>query len=436
LAQQKNQQALPSPDFPCLSDNLDGLLAAPKTGRLEYADTRSSGLALRTTAAGVKSWSFRFRDPVSGKPARFSIGQYPEVSLAGARERADELRRAVAKGENPIERKRHERSQAPRKTFQYLAGRYMTEHARRFKRSANEDDRRLKLHILPKWGRRNYEKISRGDVIELIEELIAAGTPSLANSVHALVSSMFTFALDNGLVHGSPCARLKKRAAENIGRRVLKDAEIRLFWPKVLHAPVSRRVGLALRLALLTGARAGEIAGLRRAELAHLDKPGAAEWVIPVERSKNGRAHLIPLPPLAVDTIRAAIDLITDDDEFVFPSPSAEGPITGHALAVAMKRFALKLVGDATAVKSWQTEPPTPHDLRRTFATRLSALGIPKEDRDACMNHARSDVGSRHYDLYERGAEKLRALTLWDQTLRALLSNQESAVIPLKKAAG
>jgi integrase len=158
--------------------------------------------------------------------------------------------------------------------------------------------------------------------------------------------------------------------------------------------------------------------------------------VIPVERSKNGRAHLIPLPPLAVTMIGAAIDLITDDEEFVFPSPSAEGAITGHALAVAMKRFAAKLASDDVAVKSWQAEPPTPHDLRRTFATRLSALGIPKEDRDACMNHARSDVGSRHYDLYERRPEKLRALTLWNDALAAILNNVGAEVVPLTKAAG
>ncbi len=158
--------------------------------------------------------------------------------------------------------------------------------------------------------------------------------------------------------------------------------------------------------------------------------------MIPVERTKNGRAHLIPLPPLAVTTIRAAVDLITDDEEFVFASPSADGPITGHALAVAMKRFALKLVGTDPAVKSWQTEPPTPHDLRRTFATRLSALGVPKEDRDASMNHARSDVGSRHYDLYERRPEKLRALTLWNDALAAILNDVGAEVVPLKKAAG
>ena len=158
--------------------------------------------------------------------------------------------------------------------------------------------------------------------------------------------------------------------------------------------------------------------------------------MIPAERSKNGCTHLIPLPPLAVDMIRAAIDLITDNDEFVFPSPSADGAITGHALAVAMRRFAVKLAGDATAVKSWQAEPPTPHDLRRTVATRLSALGVAREDRDACMNHTRSDVGSKHYDLYERRAEKLRALTLWNDALAAILNNVGAEVVPLKKASG
>jgi integrase len=133
--------------------------------------------------------------------------------------------------------------------------------------------------------------------------------------------------------------------------------------------------------------------------------------VIPAERSKNGRAHVIPLGSLAVDTILAATELITEDDEFVFP-------------------------GDAAAVKSWKAEPPTPHDLRRTFATRLSALGIPKEDRDSCMNHTRSDVGSKHYDLYERRTDKLQALTLWSDALLVLLSSAGAEVVPIRRAGG
>lgn len=411
-----------------LTDTLICAHAPPSQGRAELADARSVGLELRITATGTRTWSFRYRHPLSRKPLRYLIGPYPEISLANAREQAEDLRRAVAKNVDPVERRQTKRVEAPDKTFRHLADRYMAEHARRFKRSADEDERRLKLHILPKWGKRNYDQISRGDVIQLIEEIIAAGTSSLANSVHALVSTIFSFAVNNGLLQGSPCVRLRKRAAENVGRRVLNDAEIVMFWSRILHPPVSRPVGLALRLALLTGARAGEVAGMRRAELFKLDSATEAEWIIPAERSKNGRPHLIPLASSAISQIQAALELALADEEYVFPSPSADEAITGHALAVAMRRFADRLNADTSATKSWKAEHPTPHDLRRTFATRLSALGIPKEDRDACMNHTRSDVGSRHYDQYERSKEKRAALNLWADALATIIGGTSPEV--------
>src|SRR5258706_407689 len=75
---------------------------------------------------------------------------------------------------------------------------------------------------------------------------------------------------------------------------------------------------------------------------------------------------------------------------------------------------------------SGKAVPPTPHDLRRTFSTRLSALGVPKEDRDACMNHIPNDVGSKHYDLYDRLVEKRVAVDLWPERLQAILSPARS----------
>ncbi len=83
-----------------------------------------------------------------------------------------------------------------------------------------------------------------------------------------------------------------------------------------------------------------------------------------------------------------------------------------------------KLTGPSS--NSWKTDPPTPHDLRRTFSTRLSALGVPKEDRDACMNHIPNDVGSKHYDLYDRLVEKRVAVDLWSERLQAILSPARS----------
>ncbi len=210
----------------------------------------------------------------------------------------------------------------------------------------------------------------------------------------------------------NPCSRLRKRGAENQETRVLSNDEIRQFWRRAVLPPVTRRVGLALRLTLLTGCRAGEAAGIDRKELSDLDKAGKAIWLLPSERSKNRRAHLVPLSEMARLTVLSAIELIADDQEYLFPSPvEAGGPITGHALTVAMSRMGKKIEGHALA--SWAAEPPSPHDLRRTVATRLSALGISKEDRDACFNHTPTDVGSKHYDQYERAAEKRRALDAW-----------------------
>jgi hypothetical protein len=168
---------------------------------------------------------------------------------AKARQAADKLRRVVAGGINPVESKRRAKAEGLQRTFAVLAERYLEEHARRHKRSAEADERNLRLHILPKWRDWPFDSIRRSDVIELAEGLIKQGSPVQANRIQALVSSIFSFALDADLVQGNPCARLRKRGAETTGTRVLSDGEIQLFWPNAILPPVSRRVGLALRLA-------------------------------------------------------------------------------------------------------------------------------------------------------------------------------------------
>jgi integrase len=418
-----------------LTDALIRNIEPPAAGRLEVADLRATGLSFRITSNGARSWCFRFRDPRSGRTSRATLGEYPTISLAEARVRADAMRREVAAGENPVEQKRRERNAATEKTFQSLADRYLNEHARRHKRSASADERNLRLHVLPKWGKRRYDEIARADVIELAEGLVIAGKPTLANRVQALVSSVFSFAMDADLIKGNPCARLRRRGVERIGRRVLSDDEIRLFWDGVIQKPVSTRVGLALRLILLTGVRPGEAAGIALAELENIKEKGRARWIVPAERSKNGRAHLVPLSELARQTILSALAFIGDDNGYLFSSPSVrDAPITAHALAVAMARFAGKL--DATLAKAWRADPPTPHDLRRTLATRLAELGIAKEDRDAVLNHSPRDVGKKHYDLYEREREKRRAIELWASTLIAVLEKRKRSarVVPLTMA--
>ena len=403
-----------------LTDSAIKALKAPASGRLELADLRCAGLSYRITATGVRSWTFRFRDPQSGKDARFTVGHYPDISLAEARKAADGLRAKVAKGINPIVAKRQDRREAASRTFEALSERYLEEHARRFKKSAEADDRNLRLHILPKWAKRRFDHIRRADVIELAEGLVKAGAPVQANRVQALISMIFSFAVDAGLMEGNPCTRLRKRGVETRGTRVLSDDEIRQFWQQAVLPPVTRKVGLALRLALLTGCRSGEVAGLARSELSDLDVSEKATWVVPAARTKNGRAHYVPLSDLARETVSLALELISEDEEYLFPTPVARGgPVTGHALTVAMRRMSDKMEGKAA--KSWNDDSPSPHDLRRTVATRLASLGVPEEDVAAILNHVRTSVTGRHYDQYQRAAEKREALAIWETQLTSII---------------
>ena len=213
-----------------LTDTLLKALAPVAGIRLERSDARCSGLTFRVTERGVKSWSFRFRDRRTGRLQRATLGRYPDVSLAQARARADELRGRVAAELNPLEERRREREEAASRTFGAVAERYLNEHARRKKRSAEGDARILRLHILPRWQKRRFDQITRADVIALVERLIADGKDALANRTQALVSTIFTFGIDAGLAVANPCARLRRRGAERARDRVLTDAEIRILW--------------------------------------------------------------------------------------------------------------------------------------------------------------------------------------------------------------
>src|SRR5262245_61543086 len=156
---------------------------APRTGRLEIADMRQVGLVLRVTSNGVRTFAFRFRHPHTRKTLRATIGSYPSTSLEVARRRARAMAAQVEAGINPIEARDVERATAHTRTITALAARYLKEHAERHKRprSAEEDRRNLDVHILPKWGKRDFRNIRRADVIELIEGIVSSGKHVAAN---------------------------------------------------------------------------------------------------------------------------------------------------------------------------------------------------------------------------------------------------------------
>jgi integrase len=384
-------------------------LEPPATGRIEIADGACRCLELRVTANGAKSFAFRYRARGSRRTERITLGPYPDLSLRDARIKADKLRGQIVAGKNPAGHKR----EASTRSFAVLADRYLTEHARRHKRTADKDARNLRLHVLPRWGERDFSGITRGDV--------SAGKPTLANHVHALISGIFGFAMDADLASANPAARLRKRGAERVKIRTLTDDEIRLFWRRIVEPPIPSAVGLALRLVLATGVRPGEAAEMARGELDEFDERGAPiGWTIPPARSKNRRPHFVPLSPLASAVITEAMAL--SDGALVFSARN-------YTLAAAMARLATVLPEGEAGVKSWKADPPTPHDLRRTTATKLAAAGVPGEDVAAILGHVRADVTGKHYDMYRRADEKRRALDRWSRILKSIVEPAPAGVV-------
>jgi integrase len=162
---------------------------------------------------------------------------------------------------------------------------------------------------------------------------------------------------------------------------------------------------------------------MRYCELEHLDQPARAVWTIPGERTKNKLAHVVPLGPMALEIIKARIaaEASRKNDFPLFPSPrKPEKSMTAQSLGSAMRSLTEKLPA-SEAAESWVAHRPTPHDLRRTFRTRLPQIGVPVDIRDRLMNHIPTDVGSKHYDRHQYLDEKRAALTAWDTALAGIL---------------
>jgi site-specific recombinase XerD len=137
------------------------------------------------------------------------------------------------------------------------------------------------------WGLTSY----RGQLLNtwLSSGVVAKGSPIQANRVQALLSKVFSFALDAELVTTNPCARLKKRSKETTATRVLSDNEIRLFWRRVGDPPNSKRMGQGLRLVMLTGVRVTELAGAEIKEFERLDDAKNAIGRFPRRARKMGK---------------------------------------------------------------------------------------------------------------------------------------------------
>lgn len=399
----------------------------PEAKLVEYWDTQVRGLCLRISPSNVRAWTFRYRPKAGVAFPRLPLGRYPEVSLKEARKRAEQRRVEVSGGGDPQADRRSKReAERTALTFGQLADAYLERYAKVHKASWQQDDLYLRVHVLPSWASKAADKISRADAAALLDK-IAQTAPTSANRTQSIISKLFNWAIDSGLLTTNPVARMKKRAAEAAKDRILSPDEIRVIWRALDDAPLGDGTADALRFLLLTGQRPGEVAGIATEEVVDLEKEDGARVEIPAGRMKTRRPHVVPLAPTALEIVRRRI--VKNGEaapSHVFASRYAErGPLARHSLSQGLRRLIDGLPSEtpeSATISRIKSDPPTPHDFRRTVATGLSALGVRREDRLAVLAHSAGDVHATHYDKYDRLAEKRAALEAWEKKLCSMIA--------------
>jgi integrase len=332
-------------------------------------DDRQPGLALAVQPTGSKAWKFIYRSGC--RPRWLTIGNATAIGLADARRLAAKAALRVAEGLDPQAEKAAERGTG---TFGELALRYRNEYAAKRNKSWKQPAALIDRYVLPHWAKLRPAEIKRADVTRILARL--DDTPALANQVLAAVSAMFSWLVKQEVVEANPC-RLVERNATKSRERVLSDTEIAKFWQAFDAAGT---VGVALKVNLLTGQRPGEVARMRRE---HIDGgwwtlPGAADDALGWPGTKNGATHSVWLCE-PVQTLLAG-----NGTGFVF----ANARSLDDDMRTVMRDICAKL----------GVERATPHDLRRTFASKVAALGFGRDAMNRITNHKDGGIA----DVYDR----------------------------------
>ena len=455
----------------------------PRPQRREIPDAKARGLYLCIFPSGVKSWVLRFRRP-DGRPAKLTLGAVSDeesadepqlgapLTLGMARELAARINRQRARGIDVIEenkaRKHRERAAALQNatnSFGAAVREFFVDHkTRRWQtrpRRWRGDARLLGLDwprncdpattepevikggLAAIWAAKPVSDIDGHDIHTVVDEARRHGIPGLARrnsgtseargrKMHAALSVLFRWLLQRRKVAANPCVGVWSPHAPPSRERVLSEAEIRIFWRgcERLGPPY----GALFQLLLLTGCRLNEVTGMRRAELSH----DGATWNLPSERTKNHRAHVVPLPPLARD-ILAAVPRIESAAGYLFTLSGAR-PVSSFSGAKAQLDAAILTVAREEAEVAGRdpaaiTVPWRLHDLRRTAATGMAELGIAPHIVEACLNHV-SGAKAGVAGVYNRaayGPEKAAALARWANHIAGLVSGQTATVTPMRR---
>ena len=363
----------------------------PPVKREDFRDRGTRGLQLRSSPSGVKTFSFVFR--LGSKMGRATLGRHPDVDLKFARTKADEFRKLVSQGIDPRSEKRTKR-RLQEMTVELMVHEFIQTYAKPKNSSWKQAESNLRLYLCNFYGTQPISEVTRADIHQVLDDLIARDKQTAANRALAHIRKFFGWLVERGYLNHSPADHIKPRHKESERDRVLNDAEIKAIWnaAEAMSGPYS----VWLKLLLLCGQRRVETASMRRSQI--ID----GSWYLSATDTKNKQPHIIPLPNQAQ---RLVNQLLEKEGNFLIKSGrNGDHPVNGFSKAkLQMDRL--------SGVENWKF-----HDLRRTVATNLTKLGIDRLILQKIINHSERGV-TQIYDRYSYMDEKRKALQKWADRL-------------------
>jgi integrase len=360
------------------------------------------GLYFLIQPSGAKSWAVRYRH--GGKTRKYTLGPYPVLDLKAAREAGAKALRAVAEGRDPGHEREQARAAVPSSVDAVVV--LFIEHCKRNTRpgTAALIERHFRLHVLPRWRGRTIGSITRRDVLDVLDRVVAADKPVAANSTFAVVRKLFNWCITRDLVAVSPCAGVRRPSLQQARDRVLSDDELCHIW----HAAdkVSWPFGSMVKLLILTGQRRDEVARMSWAEL---DLDGRL-WSLPRERVKNNRPHGVPLSRQALAVIGALPRLAGSPHVL-----TTNGRVAASGFSGGVRRLRALVPSD---MPPWRL-----HDLRRTCASGMARLGINLPVIEKCLNHTSGSFAGivGVYQRHSFADEKRAAFEAWGRHVAQLV---------------
>jgi integrase len=403
-----------------------------------FFDEDLPGFGLRLRERGSRTFIYQYK--IGAKQRRMALGAATALRIGDVRKTAERLHARVKLGEDPAGDKADAKVRAA-ETFRVAADSFLEHQRPRLRpRTFPDVERHLLKHAKTLHGLQ-LAQIERRDIATVIASVSKNNGVVTGNRARTTLATFFAWAVQSGLRDDNPVIGTA-RNKEHSRARVLSPSELRAIW----NALGDDHYGAIIRLLALTGQRPAEIAGLRWSEI-HGDI-----IVLPGERTKNKRAHVVPLSSAARASVekqqpRAAAD--GGQRDLIFGLGA--GAFSGWSSCKERLDARIRAM-TGKAIPHW-----TPHDLRRTFATYAGGglppeqlqklprreqemargLGVQPHVIEAVLNHVSGTIRgvAAIYNRSTYEPEKRAALNQWAAHLTAIVEDRDSNVTPLRREA-